>query len=571
MSKAFTLLLLLICHCAKAQLPNYIPILVDDKYGFCDSNMNMLVAPGYKSVKPLHQHYLVKENKQYFLLNAATGKKTSNFDTYLDVNTYTKYVNPGTYISMWFTVEKEITSLYWFKISKHFFAAITTDTLLIFNNDLDLVGSTIINKKKKSSHRVLLLDDVKHTFFYEQSVKGNIVEAQILNSGNTVCNYLFSKKDTAAVYPIGNNYFSECINKQCALLKINGDEIDTLTGHKYYLIELDTISNTFKAVIDKDVDFDSLDNLVFNKIKYLDTNGKEFYSYETPVEMSIKNEPKLQKSVHNFSTLLFSSPIVDNKLLLFTTPFGFSSLYRVESLPMPATFDTMFKKMFVVTRRIGTNYLVSISTWDSINRQPISKYGLISNDAVFLMPLKYSKIEIVADSLLIYRDSTHTGIANSNGKILFNTEIKADTFTHIWQQQYGFFSLAYIVPQQNGRGYDSTVCFLLKNETFTEITKYQIDSIYIANKFRTYEPNTLWKLGLDSLKSYYARNSKRYPYYKMKCKLIDSNQKTIFRNITPPFTRSEFYNNLFFVRKGWNKKATYIFYDRKGMIFYKLR
>ena len=549
-------------------MPKYIPLLIGDKYCFCDSDMKILLSPVYKKVIPIGKNYLVQEGKKYLLIDPVTGQTTPKFDQFLPVNTYTKNANAWKNITLYFTNPEILLNQYWFRQSGHYYAAVAADSLIIYDANLAVIAISAVMSKGNYKD-VLLLDSLNTIFCVRQEKKEKVNYIRVFNSRITLKETHVNDKDKLTVYPIGKHYLAECRDERCALLKINGNAIDTLTEYKYYLIEQDTMNETFRCLPNDNKSMDSTGKVIFTTVDYLDSNGKKFYNIKHVYNTETTYHDKMQERLYSGPALFLLTPYIDNKIIANSTAVGMlSALTFIDSL-----------NVSYVYYRTGKNYVIGRYVYDSAILRHIGLFGLINNSGETLVPLKYKTDAYPTDSLIIFRDVKDILITDLEGKTLTTIRPGPDTIVQVsyTHSPLRLFQLSYSVMEYGNYTPLKTEWWKYKNGEFRKLTDSELLSMQFDNHLRKNEEIAeirrladLYNLGQYALEYYKPKPNKRnklplISYYKLK----DSVDRTLLKDVTSPFKVYLDYPDLYYATISSGKKLRYVFISKTGTLYYK--
>lgn len=468
----------------KAQLPNYIPILVGDKYGFCDSNMNMLIEPQYDDVSLFDSaHYRVIKHSpisgyhEYLLHNETSD--TINLSTYTWHNHYALHYyffkNDSLHILPDTTNNGIISIPYGKRIKYRYgFSHMETNTPIYY-----ITFYSIPSLFSKSKNKGFIVVSRKGIIYESKE------ESRILEGG-----YIHEIKD--------NKY---------ALLRATQDSVLRLTGFDYdYLSPPNKfgISRALKASTIKEYtmytyytrkgELKERKDHHYSQLFFIDSLGNEFlsssvysysispsyyYSYNFNIDIE---DDIIRFSPYNNTYLIFKDSITQ------TWPNIDSTLTYYYSIPPPSP---------ILSKKIGKYYVIERD----------KKYNLVNNRGRKLLPTDYKILSPFRDDILQYEDSVSLGFITTKGEELLKV-MKHDSFYYLIQNN----TVDTIWISADGKRYT----YLFKNYKISLTDSITYKEIYERQRIQDSidrTKDTYWILRDKKVREEYNRETETYNVY----------------------------------------------------------
>lgn len=398
----------------KAQLPNYIPILVGDKYGFCDSNKNMLIEPEFEKVKFWGNKLFAYKNDKKFIVDLNSGEIKDDLYLY--------------------------TPLFEYEVKK--------DSVYIFSKRKNAVVCRVPVKKAYSKEiRLEVVDTINEVFFLNYYKRNKYKTTDAVSKQGILLS--FNRLNTHD-YPIWKGFFVAKEDSLYSLYKITSKGLTKITNRNYAFLSPPNESGFLKAVIDsftlrsyKGIIYNKKRNRIkktksiykeYNYLTYIDTSAKEiirkhdiisygneedeldynygFYNYIARLP-TLKTDSLNEFLIYGEKWVIFKDTLTDTWQKVYLP----KDIWRNRPYPLPS-----------LHQRTG-NYLILCNSYIS-NGIFKSYCNLTDTKGKQILPKSYIELRKCDDSILYFDDSIAIGYITTSGKKIFKINKQQDSINY---------------------------------------------------------------------------------------------------------------------------------------------
>lgn len=412
----------------KAQLPKYIPILVGDKYGFCDSNMNMLIEPQYDDVD------FWGESKAYFYKN--------DEKYYIDLTSGN--INKVVAKQPLYNLEIKADSIY-----------------IISSTENTVICSLPFNKAYSKQIGLEIADTINQIFFLDYYKGEKYIVTDIVSKKGVIHSFT---KLLDYQYTTWKNFFVSKQDSLYSIYKISESGVTKVSRHDYAYISPPNKSGIFKAIratpltifnetiTERRNKVKTITRKFHSSIYFIDTLGNEILKIPKDI---LKGDHEYYVSYVGSAKYTLETDSLNEFLIYNNYEKGYEQKFVIfkdsltntwQNIEIPTfanTSEIIYSTPFPIPalfQRVGKNLIVYKNS--NLRSATHYYYQLVNTQGRLLLPKTYWELRIYNDSMLHFMDSTYIGIITTYGKEILKVNRFSDSIVYnLWAAPNNIFGI----------------------------------------------------------------------------------------------------------------------------------